>query len=180
LDNDETANYVTAERHPIDIWQALTSEQQDKHRDDLVFIDAYSPRFAFTDDIHEENDRQLGDKRVTCIKAKTFAGLHTALAEAFNVFKARETQDHDGRGERRPMVVMFVHVSALCDMESVEPFRVFWRHVIPSERNYGVITLILEDAQADPEILAPLKQLAAFVFVAEEKKRGEVMLVGEK
>ena len=28
-------------------------------RKDFVLIDCYSPSFAFTDDIHEQNDRQL-------------------------------------------------------------------------------------------------------------------------
>jgi hypothetical protein len=59
---------------------------------------------------------------------------------------------------------VYLCTSALCEVESVEQFRIFWRHVLPSERNYGMLTIIIEDEEAGDEVLSPLRQQVDFVI----------------
>ena len=158
----ETINYVCAHRHPISVWERIQQKHSlgtDQLRD-LIFIDAYSPSYAFTDDTHEENDRKLGTQGIRTVKAKTFSGLHTAMAKAFNIIKQNEKAK--GRAARRPMTVIYAYTSALCEFESFEQFKVFWWHVIPSESSYGIITIIIESEYIDKAILDSLKQRVDF------------------
>ncbi|MBL9165473.1 MAG: hypothetical protein JNL18_22295 [Planctomycetaceae bacterium] len=176
MTKNETANYAVADRHPIDIWKMLKAKNcTEQMTQDLVLIDCYSPSFAFTDDIHEENDKRLTDDGVALVKAKTFAGLHTANNYAFNIIKERENKKQ--KNKRRPTVMVYAHISALCDFESVEQFRVFWRHVIPSERSYGMLTFIVEDELGSDAILDPLTQLVDFALeVSKNEENGTTIL----
>ena len=80
---------------------------------------------------------------VSCVRSKmTFAGMHSASSRAFNVLKERSSQ-----GPRKPTLVIYEDAYALCDLESPEQYRIFVRHVMPSERLWGgMFTIFLESA----------------------------------
>jgi hypothetical protein len=166
MEKNETASYVACDRHPYSIWEQLQAHGlENLHMgaplsDNLVLIDVFTPAFGFTDDIHQERDRQLDSHGISFVKAKTFAGLHTAVNKAFNIIKHKD-KEQKNKKVRRASVMVYDRTSALCDTESVEQFRVFWRHVIPSERSYGMITVIIEDTMAGDPVLKPLKELVA-------------------
>jgi hypothetical protein len=74
----------------------------------------------------------------------TYAGLHSAASRAFNLIPKQA--EHE---ERRPTLVIYEDVYALVDLESPEQYRIFVRHVLPSERMWdGMFTVFLESAQA--------------------------------
>ncbi len=161
---NETVNFVCADQHPyrlLELFKSKYTIPQSKHKD-IVFIDAYSPSYSFFEDIQQENSRLLSDEGFECVRAKSFSGLHTAMTKAWNIIKSKEEQA--GRGTRRPMIAIYAHTSALCEFESTEQFRIFWWHVIPSERSYGVITIILEDELSGEAILSCLKQRVDYVL----------------
>jgi hypothetical protein len=179
--HDETVNYVCCDQHPNEVWEILRpsfASDLVRLRRSLVFVDGYSPSFAFTDDIQKENDKKLKADGVRIEKARSFAGLHTAVNKAFNITKDETTRS--GVRKRGPLLMVYAHTSALCDFESVEQFRVFWRHVIPSERSYGMATFIVEDEHAGAEILGPLKQRVNFVITYHRADDGTVTLKREK
>lgn len=169
LEKNETASYVVCDRHPHAIWERLQANGLEKLRDgaplsnSIVLVDVFTPAFGFTDDIHQERDVQLDRHGISFVKAKTFAGLHTAVNKAFNIIKKKD-REQKNKKVRRASVMVYDRTSALCDTESAEQFRVFWRHVIPSERSYGMITVIVEDAMAGDAVIKPLKELVDFVL----------------
>ncbi len=165
LTSGETVNYVVCDRPAIEIWTKAENAGCNNFLKDFVIVDAYSPSFGFSDDIHERNKGKLNDKGVKWLTARTFAGLHSATNKAFNIIKDAEQKQE--KNIRRPMVMVYAHVSALCDFESIEQFRVFWRHVIPSERSYGMVTVIIEDSCAGPEVIDFMRQVSDFVFRIE-------------
>jgi hypothetical protein len=70
--------------------------------------------------------------------------MHTAASKAFNKIRTQLRQD-----ERQPTLVIYEDCYALTDLESPEQYRVFVRHVLPSERMWGgMFTVFLESAQA--------------------------------
>jgi hypothetical protein len=162
LEADETVNVVMCDRHPIALWDLLKPQVMQHRRSDIVFIDVYSPTFGFTDDIHVHNHREMEKDGARVVLAKTFAGVHSAMARAFNIIK--QAQGRQVSKRRRPCTVIYVSPTALCDVESVEQFKVFWRHVIPSERDYKMLSVIFEHDSG--ELSSFLSSLVDYVVVA--------------
>ena len=55
-----------------------------------------------------------------------------------------------GQQERHPILVIYEDSYALADLESPEQYRIFVRHVLPSERMWdGMFTVFLETAQPE-------------------------------
>jgi hypothetical protein len=63
----------------------------------------------------------------------SFAGIHSAAARAFNLLKKKS----GAPSQRDPILVIYEDCYALSDLESPEQYRVFIRHVLPSERQFG-------------------------------------------
>jgi hypothetical protein len=157
--------YLTASRHPIDFVVQLNAAAPDQNAwrgwaKNLIVIDAYSSHFAFIDSIYTKKDRELAGLDVKQVTAKmTFAGIHTASSQAFNLF-----QTTPGDNVRRPTLVIYEGTYALTDLESVEQYRIFVRHVIPSEKLWGgMLTVFLEGPQnpADWNLLKAYANIAA-------------------
>jgi hypothetical protein len=156
--------YVAASRHPIEFVEHLRGCAPDEQTwrlwaENLIVIDAYSSHFAFIDSIYKKKDRQidaLGVKRVA--SKMTYAGIHSASSKAFNLFK-----DSSGAKSRKPTLVVYEGTYALTDLESVEQYRIFVRHVIPSEKMWGgMLTVFLEFGQSatDWELLRSYSSIA--------------------
>ena len=63
-----------------------------------------------------KSDRQLDANGVACVTAKRFAGLHTAVNQAFKIIKRKE-KEQKGKQIRRPSVMVYDRTSSLCDIE---------------------------------------------------------------
>jgi hypothetical protein len=167
LKRDFCVQYLTASRHPIDFVENLRVTQSDENiwrrwAKNLIVIDAYSPHFAFIDSIYTKKDRELAGMDVHRVTSKmTYAGIHSASSEAFNLFK---TAPNDN--VRRPTLVIYEGAYALTDLESAEQYRIFIRHVFPSEKLWGgMLTVCLEGHQnsVDWELLRAYASIAGKV-----------------
>ena len=75
----------------------------------------------------------------------TFAGMHSASSRAFNVLRERAANS-----PRKATLVIYEDAYLLSDLESPEQYRIFVRHVMPSERMWGgMFTVFLESAQPE-------------------------------
>lgn len=150
--------YTTCTRHPIEFLFQLKSKWKSLGTDEdwaivsqrVVVVDAFTPHFGFTDSIHNERSIQAKDECRSVVTAKpSFAGVHTAIANAFNEIKSAE-RAADEKRPRTPTLVIYEGCSALADLESNEQYRIFVRHVIPSERLFGgMFTLFVEHSLSD-------------------------------
>jgi hypothetical protein len=149
IKNDNSVQYMTASRHPIEFVEFLKVELERSEENwlsrkkQLVVIDAYTPHFGFIDSIYRVRTHELRELGVTCINSgRTYAGMHTASSKAFNRIKAQLKQD-----ERKPTLVIYEDCYALSDLESAEQYRIFIRHVLPSERMWdGMFSVFVESA----------------------------------
>jgi hypothetical protein len=152
IKQNHSVQYLTASRHPIEFVEYLKNELEDSgekwlaRRKQLVVIDAYTPHFGFIDSIYRARSRDLVRHGVSWLRSsRTFAGMHTASSKAFNILKGQLKQD-----ERHPTLVIYEDCYALADLESPEQYRIFVRHVLPSERMWdGMFTVFLESVQPD-------------------------------
>jgi hypothetical protein len=152
LRQGNSVQYLTASRHPMEFIAFLKAELEghqetwNERRKQIIVIDAYTPHFGFIDSIHRARSRDLTRLGVTCVmSSRTYAGMHTASSKAFNKLKTQLKHD-----QRRPTVVIYEDCYALADLESPEQYRIFVRHVLPSERMWdGMFTVFVESAQAE-------------------------------
>ena len=162
LQHNAYVQYITSARHPAefilqlkDAWE--TQETQMNKKDwrevsrNIVTVDAYTPHFGFVDTTHGEWTKKLKgtDISVTCLPSKSsFAGVHTSAAIAFNVIKGRHQQD-----VRHPTLLIYEGLYGLVDLESIEQYRIFIRHLLPSERLWGgMFTFIVETEIPNKEL----------------------------
>ena len=145
LDRDLTVQYLTASRHPIEFVNYLSNligpdSWANKARR-MVIVDAFTPHFGFTDSIHDVKTNDVKRMGVTCIQSSvSYAGMHTASSKAFNEIKKGTDSE-----VRRPALVIYEDTHTLADLESREQYRIFVRHVIPSERMWGgMLTVFTE------------------------------------
>ncbi len=172
LTSQETINYVTCQQPSWFIWRkAFEADPEiDKYYDKLVFIDCYLPVFGFDDEILVERLKELEGRGVSIVKARSIAGLHTAAAKAFNIAKKRAK-----RKTRDPHRMIYDSVSALADASSLERVKLFFHHMIPTERSYGMLMIIVESKTTDNRLLDCIKQLVDMICVISTE--GKLQLV---
>jgi hypothetical protein len=148
--------YMTASRHPVEfidhlrrIWSEATPKWEEA-RARIVAVDAYTHHFGFLDTINgaksEDVRKELGGRLLAA--NETFAGLHSASSAAFKMVKRQSGTP----SMRQPTLVIYEDMYALSDLESVEQYRIFARHVLPSERLWGgMFTVFAETAQREED-----------------------------
>ena len=150
-----SVQYMTASRHPIEFVEFVKRFMEQKNQiwkeytKQLVIVDAYTPHFAFIDSIYPRKTRQLESLGITCIESNmTYAGVHSASSRAFDTIKKQLGKDE----HRKPTLVIYEDFHALVDLESSEQYRIFVRHVLPSERMWdGMFTVFLESSVSDAD-----------------------------
>lgn len=156
LGHDFPVQYMATSRHPVEFLMTLRDHVEHttpgnwaKWSRNVVVIDAYTRHFGFADSIYRIATRKLlSDLNVTCVtSAMSYAGLHTASSRAFNTIKSTA-----GGTARKPALVIYEDCFALADLESPDQYRVFVRHVLPSERLWGgMFTIFCETNLPDAE-----------------------------
>lgn len=149
--------YMATSRHPIQFIEHLKSVVASSNLDwtqfakRIVAVDAYTSHFGFTDSIYYKEARRLqADLNVKYLTSgPTFAGLHSASSSAFNAIRQKTAADTN---VRQPVFIVYEDCAALTDLESAEQYKVFVRHVMPSERMWGgMFTLFVETAPGKSE-----------------------------
>ena len=168
--------YTSCSRHPLEFllqlrsrWNAGSPRTEWKViQNKIVAVDGYTPHFGFTDTVY--HDRALEAKNL-CLayvtSTRTYAGVHTAIANAFNHIMAAEKTQSPKAQVRTPTLVIYEGCSALIDLESDEQYRIFTRHVIPSERLWGgMFTVFVESgiSEANRAVL----EASADIFVQRQ------------
>jgi hypothetical protein len=172
LDEGHSVQYLTASRHPIEFIEYLKRRVEQCGSDWLlrarriVVIDAYTSHFGFIDSIYRVQTGELERHGVGLVRSsRTYAGMHTASSKAFNKIK-----DLMKKEARHPTLIIYEDCYALTDLESAEQYRIFVRHVLPSERMWdGMFTVFLESAQ--PEVDWQLLQVYASMKLDLRKKK---------
>lgn len=152
LRNNLYVQYATCARHPIELMLQLEKQWKADEKDGwpnvarhIVVVDAYTPHFGFTDSTHARWTGYLREEGITVVgSSPSFAGMHTAATRAFKEIKKLQEQ---GGQPRPPTLVIYENPYALVDLESAEQYRIFVRHVLPSEKLWGgMFTFVVEAA----------------------------------
>jgi hypothetical protein len=157
--------YATCCRHPhewVSTVKNLTKEWT-QHAKQMAVVDGYTPHFGFTDSVHAVRTREVEREGVSYVSTpESFAGVHTATAKAFNSLKSKS-----GTDVRLPTLIIYEGCRALVDLESVEQYRIFLRHVLTSERMWGGMVTLFVEPETDPNSLAVISAYTDFKDVME-------------
>jgi len=178
LNHGAYVQYVTCARHPIEFILHLKNTWKQDHIDDkvweeirgnIVVVDAYTPHFGFTDTTHVQWNKIINEEiKVRCITSHaSYAGIHTSAAEAFNIIKRHHKRKQ--KEARYPTLLIYEGPYCLVDLESIEQYRIFVRHLLPSEKVWGgMFTFLIETAIPDEELL--LLKSYADAMIDDDKK----------
>lgn len=172
-----TVQYGSCARHPYEFLLQLKSKWNQTHRSEdwkqvtarIVAVDAYTSHFGFTDSIHPVFHHKAKLESVAVVPSPpTYAGVHTAAMRAFNKTKTRAKQ----RGEdvRTATLVIYECPYALSDLESAEQYRIFLRHVLPSERLWGGMLTVVVESGAPKEALDTLRSYVDLFMDMDEPR----------
>ncbi len=148
IKSNNWVQYTSCTRHPIEFLTSLESflnehnsgSDWEKLSQRIVVVDACTPHFGYTDSIYEVRKDNAKEMCLEVIESvPSFAGIHTANARAFNHIKKFS------KGTRGPTLIIYEGLHSLVDMESHEQYRIFFSHVLPSERLWGgMFTVVIE------------------------------------
>lgn len=152
LERGFPVQYTNTSRHPLEFIKFLKSSVPEDMWSQwarlIVVVDAFTPHFGFTDSIHQKNKREIELYGVHCITSSaSYAGMHSAASYAFHAIRKKLKED-----VRKPALMIYEDSYALTDLESPEQYRIFVRHVIPSERAFGgMLTIFVESSPPDAD-----------------------------
>lgn len=152
--------YMTASRHPIEFIDRLADKLAtekvsiEEAAEKIIVVDAYTPHFGFIDSVYTKRTLECTRKYgIEIIPSRnSYAGVHTSCQSAFNKMK-KEAKSK----VRAPVLVIYENMYALSDLESPEQYRIFVRHVLPSEKLWaGMLTIFTEvnPAEGDWSVLS--------------------------
>lgn len=153
--------YTTCARHPIEFilhlknsWKQESTMLWEDVRNNVVVVDAYTPHYGFTDTTHVQWTRIINEEiKIKCITSHaSYAGIHTSAARAFNIIK--EEHKKAQKRARYPTLLIYEGPYCLVDLESIEQYRLFIRHLLPSEKVWGgMFTFLIETALPEKELM---------------------------
>ena len=161
LQNDETVDYISVLKHPLEVPNKLSVLVGDKSITDLAkrlsIIDCFSKYCAFDDRVLSLKKQEYVDKGFAFFDADSFASIHSAMTSSWYRFRNQQKQQQSQF--RIPHRSIFNTLSELTRYSSEEQYLLFLKHVISSEKEYGMITLIVEPSSIKKEIRSELFQL---------------------
>jgi hypothetical protein len=175
LSHDWQVQYSTCARHPYEWVSFLKKELGDKwnkYVQHIAVVDGYTPHFGFTDSIHAVRTSEVLQEGVSYVATpESFAGVHTAISKAFNLLKQRSTSPT----VRKKTLLFYEGCRSLVDLESVEQYRLFLRHVLTSERMWGGMVTVIVEPETDE---ASLNLIRAYCDVIDIRKQ-EVVIAND-
>jgi hypothetical protein len=163
--SNETIDFIATIKQPLGVLDCISNNVNDdqlmKISKKMSIIDCYSSYYAFDDKVLSVQKKRWINKGFKFFNAESFAGIHTAANSSWYRFrtqcKAEENQF------RIPHRTIFHTLSSLIRYSSEEQFFLYLRHIISSEKSYGMITLLIEPMSLKAEIKNELYQMVDYI-----------------
>jgi hypothetical protein len=175
--NERPVCYLSCSRHPIEFAGALIRTLENKQaqvHDRNVFycIDGYSSHFGFGEKVHCRKRKEVAKEYARdCYPAGvSYAGIHSAIIRVYQrICKRMKQKDLSG-----PTLMIYEGCHAIVDMEGPEQYRLFARHVMPSERLWGGMMTVFVETLVSEENKALLLELADVVIDLTDPRTADV------
>ena len=158
----ETIDYVITYKNPIDLCKDFSDDEVISVTKGLSIIDCFTPHYGFDDKVNKFYKRDLTQKGFVFFDATSFSEIHTAANNSW--YRFRKVCKNEENSYRVPHRTVYDTVSSLIRFSSEEQYMLFMRHVISSERSYGMISLIVEPISLAPEVKNDLIRMSDVVL----------------
>lgn len=166
IENKETVDYVSTYKSPVELCSLFSDEQLNKIVKRLSIIDCFAPHYAFDDKVVKFAKEECVNKGYKFYNADSFAEIHTATNSSW--YRFRKICKSEENMYRIPHRTIYDTLSSLIRFSSEELYFLFLRHVIASEKSYGMISLILEPITLKDELKNDLIRMADIVIEYSE------------
>jgi hypothetical protein len=160
VENGFNLLYLSCQRHPIEFINLIENEMKKnsitkdiktewvKRKKQLLIIDAHTNHFGFKEDVYRKKTKSLVEtKGIPIVTANfSFVGIHSAIVHGYETILQTS-----GRG-KKPSLLIYDSCYALTDLENEKLYRIFLKHVIPSERLLGGNITVFAEQWLPPEI----------------------------
>lgn len=162
IKDGETVDYVSTYKSPVELCSRFSDVQMQEVVKRLSIIDCFTPHYSFDDKVVKFAKEEYTNKGYKFYKADSFAEIHTAANNSW--YRFRKLCKSEENMYRIPHRTIYDTLSSLIRFSSEELYFLFLRHVISSEKSYGMISLIIEPVSLKDELKNDLVRMADIVI----------------
>ena len=138
----DTVDYITTYKSPFEFCNSVKEQEISTVTKKLSIIDCFSPHYSFDDKVTKFAKQNYEKKGFKFFDAESFAEIHTAANDSW--YRFRKVCKEEENSYRIPHRTIYDSLSSLIHFSSDEQYLLFIRHVLSSEKSYGMISLIIE------------------------------------
>lgn len=162
---NETIDYITTYKSPLDLCNTFSGNEIVEVTKRLSVIDCFTSHYGFDDKVVKFAKQDLMQKGFVFFDAASFSEVHTAANNSW--YRFRKVCEKEENSFRIPHRTVYDTLSSLIRFSSEELYLLFLRHVIFSEKSYGMISLIIEPSSLSKELKGDLVRMADIVLVCK-------------
>lgn len=162
VNNGETVDYITTYKSPINICKSYDDNEAAEIVKRFSIIDCFSSHYGFDDKVLKFAKKELEKKGYKFYNADSFSSIHTAANNSW--YRFRKLCKKNENLYRMPHRTIYDTLSSLIRFSSEELFLVFFRHVVTSEKSYGMISLIIEPQSLKDDLKSELIRMSDIVI----------------
>lgn len=163
VDSDETVDFITTFRSPIELCGKFSDRHILKISKRLSIVDCFSVHYRFDDKVVKFAKKDFGQKGFVFYDAASFSEIHTAVNNSW--YRFRKVCKNEENSFRIPHRTIYDTLSSLIRFSSEEQYLLFMRHMISSEKTYGMISLVIEPSTLKTELKDDLIRMADIVLL---------------
>ena len=162
ISEGDTVDYITTYKSPLDLCRSFSDDELSQVTKHLSIIDCFSPHYSFDDKIVKFGKQEFAAKGFKFFDAESFADVHTAANNSW--YRFRKICKDEENQYRVPHRTIYDTMSSLIRFSSEELYFLFLRHVIASEKSYGMISLFIEPLSLKEELRKDLIRMSDIVM----------------
>ncbi len=166
--DNETVDYICTYKTPIAICKSIPEPEYPKISKHLSIIDCFSDHYSFDDKVIKHLKREYTSKGFRFFDAYAFSEIHSASNDSW--YRFRKNCVSEESEYRIPHRTIYDTLSSLVRFSSEEMYFTYLRHVISSEKSYGMITMIIEPDTLEGSIKNDLIRTSDIVLKFDNNK----------
>lgn len=162
IKDGDTVDYITTYKSPLELCKSFKNDEISNITKHLSIIDCFSTHYSFDDKIVKFQKQEFSSKGFMFFNAESFADVHTAANDSW--YRFRKVCKDEENQYRIPHRTIYDTMSSLIKFSSEELYFLFLRHVIASEKSYGMISLFIEPISLENSLKNDLIRMADIVI----------------
>lgn len=162
IKDGDTVDYITTYKSPLELCRSFKDDEISNITKHLSIIDCFSTHYSFDDKVVKFHKQEFSSKGFRFFNAESFADVHTAANDSW--YRFRKVCKDEENQYRIPHRTIYDTMSSLIRFSSEELYFLFLRHVIASEKSYGMISLFIEPISLENNLKNDLIRMADIVI----------------